>query len=144
MNEESNQSQGQTPNLNLNNSTPPKESANSANQSEKSEDTALDLQSVTDLTNEEKIWGAVSYLSFLCILPLLTKKNSLYCQFHAKQGLVLAILFTLVKFFWVIRMFIPFLGLLEIIIVVSAAIQAYVGRWWKIPGVYGWSKKITL
>lgn len=33
----------------------------------------------------------LSYLGFLCLVPLLAKKESKFAQFHAKQGLVLLI-----------------------------------------------------
>ncbi|MBT3356527.1 hypothetical protein HN784_04965 [bacterium] len=33
----------------------------------------------------------LSYLGFLCLIPLLAKKESKFAQFHAKQGLVLLI-----------------------------------------------------
>ena len=38
---------------------------------------------------EEKILGAMAYLWVLCLVPLLTRKNSEFCQFHAKQGLII-------------------------------------------------------
>lgn len=39
-----------------------------------------------------KAMGIISYLGFLCLIPLFTKKDSAYAQFHAKQGLNLFIL----------------------------------------------------
>lgn len=35
------------------------------------------------------LMGILSYLSFLCLIPLLTKKDDDFVHFHAKQGLVL-------------------------------------------------------
>ncbi len=40
---------------------------------------------------DNKIIAALSYLGILVLVPLLAKKDSPYCQFHAKQGLVLLI-----------------------------------------------------
>lgn len=51
---------------------------------------------------ENKLWAFLSYLGLLCLVPLLAKKDSKFAQFHAKQGLVLAI----GEFF----IWIPFLG----------------------------------
>lgn len=40
---------------------------------------------------ENKGIAALGYISVLCILPLILKKDSPFAQFHAKQGLVLFI-----------------------------------------------------
>lgn len=36
-----------------------------------------------------KVFAILSYLSILCIIPLLFKKNNLFVLTHSKQGLVL-------------------------------------------------------
>jgi len=41
--------------------------------------------------NENKLWGFLSYISILCLIPLFTKKDNDFVYFHAKQGLVLFI-----------------------------------------------------
>jgi len=40
---------------------------------------------------ENKVAAALSYVWILCLVPLFLKKNSKFCQFHAKQGLLLFI-----------------------------------------------------
>lgn len=40
---------------------------------------------------DNKVIAALSYFGLLVLVPLLAKKDSPYCQFHAKQGLVLLI-----------------------------------------------------
>ncbi len=40
---------------------------------------------------DNKIIAALSYLGILVLVPLLAKKDSPFCQFHAKQGLILLI-----------------------------------------------------
>src|SRR5438128_409504 len=40
---------------------------------------------------EGKIFALLSYLSILCIIPLIFKKNNLFALQHGKQGLVLFI-----------------------------------------------------
>ena len=40
---------------------------------------------------DNKVIAALSYFGLLVLIPLLAKKDSPYCQFHAKQGLVLLI-----------------------------------------------------
>ena len=39
--------------------------------------------------DDKKIMGILSYISFLCLIPLFTKKDDDFVYFHAKQGLVL-------------------------------------------------------
>lgn len=55
---------------------------------------------------ENKLIAALSYLGILVLVPLLAKKESPFCQFHAKQGLVLLIAWIIVGFVAVI----PILG----------------------------------
>lgn len=38
---------------------------------------------------EGKFFAVISYISFLCIVSLLLKKDNKFAAFHAKQGLVL-------------------------------------------------------
>ena len=55
---------------------------------------------------EGKFFAVISYISFLCIISLLLKKDNKFAVYHAKQGLVLFVLET-VSF---ILSVIPFLG----------------------------------
>lgn len=41
--------------------------------------------------DEKKVFGILSYLSILCLIPLFLKKDDEFVYFHAKQGLVLFI-----------------------------------------------------
>jgi len=87
-----------------------------------------------------KTIAALSYLWILFLIPLLTKKNSKFCQFHAKQGLIL---FLLSFFSWF-----PLVGWLMflaiVVISVMGVVKALDGVWWKIPYLYDLSKKINL
>ena len=51
------------------------------------------------LTKGEKFLSAIGYISFLCILPLVLKTDSKFCQFHGKQGLVILIFWIVFGFF---------------------------------------------
>jgi uncharacterized membrane protein len=57
---------------------------------------------------EERFWGAFSYAYFLVLIPLLLKRDSQFVEFHALQGILLAI-FTFVYF----NIFVPFFSLLR-------------------------------
>lgn len=41
--------------------------------------------------NNNKVFGILSYLGFLVLVPILAVKDSMYSKFHANQGLVLFI-----------------------------------------------------
>ena len=46
---------------------------------------------------ENKALALISYIWILCLVPLLTKKDSAFAQYHGKQGLVLFIFWVLVN-----------------------------------------------
>ncbi len=88
--------------------------------------------------------AALSYIWILCLVPLLSKKNSEFAQFHAKQGLILFIIELIAGLFVWFPFFGQLLMLLLIVISVMGIIKTYNGEWWKIPFIYEWSKKINL
>lgn len=70
----------------------------------------------SDLDIEEnRVVALLSYFFLLCLVPLLTKKDSAFAYFHAKQGLILSIgwFFTWVPF--VGKILAILLGVLSII-----------------------------
>ena len=63
---------------------------------------------------QNSVMGILSYLSILCLIPLLTEKNDPYVQYHAKQGTNLFIIEAIVGIaggiLTGILNFIPFIG----------------------------------
>lgn len=93
---------------------------------------------------KNKAIAALSYIWILFLVPMLAKRRSKFCQFHAKQGLVLFIVEVIAGLiFWI-----PYIGQLIMLVLVIVAIigiiKALNGEWWKIPYIYSWSKKINL
>lgn len=93
---------------------------------------------------ENKIVAALSYLGIFCLVPLLLKKDSPFCQFHGKQGLILAIImFVGWMIFWI-----PIIGwLLWLVVVVVdlvALIKTLMGQKWEIPVIGDLAKKINI
>jgi len=88
---------------------------------------------------ENKVMAALSYIGILVFIPLLAKKDSKFCQTHAKQGLVM--------FIAIILGAIPFIGWIWAVVVlvvdVIALINALQGKFWQIPGAYNLSKKFN-
>lgn len=58
----------------------------------------FDPQDVAD----NKVMGVLAYIGILFLVPLLAKKESTYCQFHANQGLLLFIVMVVVNILYVI------------------------------------------
>ena len=105
-----------------------------------------------DDVQKNKTIAAIAYISILCFVPLLTKKDSPFAQFHAKQGLVL---FICEIVWWILSLglvFIPFLGLIIIwlvnlcLVVLSLVglIRALNGERWKMPILGDWAEKIKI
>ena len=94
---------------------------------------------------EGKIFAVLGYLSILCIIPLIFKKDNSFVLLHSKQGLVLfigevAVFILSIVFPWILKMglfvlfTISFLGIL-------AVLQ---GRKIELPLVAELAEKITL
>ena len=65
----------------------------------------------------------LSYLWFLCLVPLLTKKDDPEVQWHAKNGLGLALAITAIDcVFWIFGHFFPLLGCMVSIVPCVAGI----------------------
>jgi uncharacterized membrane protein len=102
-----------------------------------------------EVTSDEKVLGAIAYISLLCLLPLLGKKDSELAQFHGKQGLILVITW----FFLLILGMIPVLGWLIILPIgtivllifsVMGIINALGGKMIEIPFIGKYASKIRL
>jgi len=79
--------------------------------------------------------AALSYVSILFIIPML-KKDSEFCQWHAKQGIVLFIFSIAVSFLYWIPMgwrIAQLVSLLVFVVAVLAIIKTLKGERWEIP-----------
>lgn len=97
---------------------------------------------------EGKFFAVISYISFLCILTLVLKKNNNFALYHAKQGLVLFVM-EVVAF---ILSIIPLLGwligivgyALFLLISLWGIMQAALGIYCKLPVITEISEKVIL
>ncbi len=87
--------------------------------------------------------AALSYVLLLFIVPM-AKKNSAFCQFHAKQGIVLFVVWVIVSF----CAWIPFVGwaawLSLLIVNVMALVKTLNGEMWELPILGKYAKEIKL
>ncbi len=94
---------------------------------------------------KNKLVAAIAYVSFLCILTLFLVKDSKFVKFHSKQGLVLfcvELLGGMILWRWysISSLF----SLACFVLAVYAAYQAYQGKYWEMPVLGDFAKKINL
>ncbi len=93
---------------------------------------------------ENKFIAALSYIGILVLIPLFLARKSAFAQEHAKQGVILFIVWIVGSLvFWI-----PLLGWLLALVIAIGAIVAFVkclmGEFWEIPVLGVWRKKIHL
>ncbi len=95
---------------------------------------------------EGKIFAVLSYLSILCIIPLVVRRENPFVLRHGKQGLVIFLgevavfIIHIVLGDWILRLGIFVFGVISFIGIV-ASLQ---GRHIELPVVSGIAQKITL
>ncbi len=87
-------------------------------------------------TLHERTIAAMSYFGFLAIVPFYLKKDSEFCRFHGKQGLLIAIIFFLARLFTVVDLIMDVVLILQIVILFVMGLAALSGRWRKMPFGY--------
>ncbi len=98
--------------------------------------------------DDNKIIAAIGYIGILCLIPLLAKKDSKFCQEHGKQGFVLFLFEVAVMVLGMLPvigwMLIGPLGsLLALILSVIAFIKTLQGEFWEIPVLGPYRKKVN-
>lgn len=97
---------------------------------------------------ENKLIAAISYLSILCLVGLLGKKDSIFVQHHAKQGLVLFV----IEIGLMVVNIIPILGqiiwlfgsLAVMVLAIMGIINAVQGKKVDLPLIGDLAKKVNL
>ena len=90
---------------------------------------------VTDgSTKGEKALAAIGYIMFFCILPLILKRKSKFCQYHGKQGLILTILYLFfgIFIFWSVTLT-AIIGFTYLVCVVIGIVYSVQGKIIKFP-----------
>lgn len=90
-------------------------------------------------TLHERTIAAMSYFGFLAIVPFYLKKDSEFCRFHGKQGMLLAIIFFMAKLFTVIDLLMDVVLILQIVVMFRMGFAALSGRWKRMTFFYDWS-----
>jgi len=101
---------------------------------EKTEEKHDEIDEMTTL--HERTIAALSYVGFLAIVPFYLKKDSEFCRFHGKQGLLIAMIFFFAKLLLVIDLLMDIALILQFIIFIYMGFAALSGKWKKFPWVY--------
>jgi len=95
---------------------------------------------------EGKVFAILSYLSILCIIPLVLKRDNAFVLKHGKQGLILFLgevavfIIHIILGLWILRLGMFIFGVLSFI----GLIAALQGRDVDLPIVSGLANSITL
>lgn len=99
------------------------------------------IQSVggESVREQDKIQLVLAYLGCLCLIPLLTVKDSEFVKWHAKQGLVLniggGIALTILGMIPIVGLVTCLLGPALLVVDIMAIMKALKGERWRIPVV---------
>ncbi len=123
--------------------TEEKKQKEQAKQENPKKEQSISNQSLEKDIAENKAITFLSYIGFLCLVPLLAKKESKFAQFHAKQGLVLLIA-------WIIGGITTFIGIGLVInagvliISIIGLIKVNDGKMEDLPIIGDLAKKINI
>ena len=95
--------------------------------------------------DQERFFAVLGYFAFLFLVTFVAKPKSVFCQFHAKQSMVM---FLTTFFVLVILAAVPMVGSLFTLalfaLYVVAIYRSYAGELWRIPFISGVADKINL
>ena len=87
--------------------------------------------------SEDTIYGVISYLWILCLIPILMKKKSEFIKFHSRQGFILLIIeiaLGVIGIIPLIGQIIYALGMiLCTVLSIVCIVQVLTGKKWAIP-----------
>lgn len=93
---------------------------------------------------KNKYIAVFAYLPFLFIIPLFLKRESQFCQKHARQGLVWFALQLVTFIFYFVPIINIFYGFIILVVTLNAFFRTLLGQYWRVPFLYKWSEKINL
>jgi len=84
--------------------------------------------------DDNKVYAAMSYLTVLVLIPLFSKKDDPFINFHIRQGLVIlaGLIIAVIASVW-ITIIGNLLALILLILNIIALIQALQGNQWRAP-----------
>ncbi|MFA7253359.1 MAG: hypothetical protein WC107_02285 [Patescibacteria group bacterium] len=101
------------------------------------------MKSIRDI-EENKALAALSYIWILFLVPLLLKRDSTFAQYHAKQGLILFLVWTIIGFIFWLPIIGWLLGLGVIILFVIGMINALTGKMQPLPIIGKYAERMNI
>ena len=92
---------------------------------------------------EGKALAVISYFWLISLIVLLVKKDNEFVLFHARQGFVLALLYTLFFAIPILNFITWILGMIGVLFAIIGAVKAYNGETWKMPLLGDFAQKIN-
>lgn len=100
------------------------------------------------VSTQSRIWGAMSYMWFLCFIPLFLKKSDDFAMFHAKQGLTIFVawlFFLVISIVPVLGHIVGFLGdVVLLVFAIMGMIHALSGEYWTMPLLGGAARDLEV
>lgn len=104
-------------------------------------------QSVSEISQDDKVMAALSYLWVLVLIPLLKPGKSEFVKFHSRQGFLLFIVevvLMVVQIIPVLGWLIGFFGgIAALIVSIMGLFSALSGKRWEIPYLNEYAKKFN-
>jgi uncharacterized membrane protein len=113
---------------------PPDEEKEEKDAKKKKKPVEEEIQEMTTL--HERTIAALSYVGFFAIIPFYLKKDSKFCRFHGKQGMLVALIFFFAKLLLVIDLLMDLALILQFVIFLWMGFAALSGKWKKMPWIY--------
>jgi len=86
------------------------------------------IELAPELTKGERLLAALGYISWLCILPLVIKPHSEYCQIHGRQGLIITLAYFFIGWMGMLNWWINFImGVIYIVFMIWGIIKSTQG-----------------
>ena len=102
------------------------------------------MDSPKNTKDNKTLFGILSYLGILVIIPLLMKENDAFIKFHVRQGLVLlcieVIVWILSGMVWMLWPVYQIINLGVLILIIIGIINVVQGREKELPLVGGFSR----
>ncbi len=93
----------------------------------------------------DMILSALGYIGFLCILPLVIRRESAFCQHHAHQALILAIAFYFLDTLNILpTVLVTVYMVFKYGVIAFSAYNALKGKQHKLPLIHNWAQKFQV
>ena len=106
-----------------------------------------DPKTIDPVITQGKFFAAIGYVSILCFIPLLLKRDNKFAQFHGKQALILFVL----ELSAALLVIVPVVGevifrfacFVFSIFSLAGVVKVLMNEYWEMPIIYPISSRIT-